>query len=64
MLVLSRKFQEVIVIDGGIRLTVLGIRGNIVRLGVEAPSGVKILREEILERHEPATSPSSRRLAR
>lgn len=47
MLVLSRKVNEKIVIDGGIVLTVVKIEGGQVRLGIEAPSHVKILREEI-----------------
>lgn len=47
MLVLSRKANEKIVIDGGIVLTVVKIEGGQVRLGIEAPSDVKILREEI-----------------
>src|SRR5437763_62546 len=40
MLVLSRKTEESILIDGRIRLTVVAIRGNIVRLGIEAPPEV------------------------
>lgn len=47
MLVLSRKPNETIVIDGGIRITVAGIRGNQVRLGIEAPLSVAVLREEL-----------------
>jgi carbon storage regulator len=47
MLVLSRKPNEAIVIDGGIRITVAGIRGNQVRLGIEAPGSVAVLREEL-----------------
>lgn len=47
MLVLSRKLNEAIVIDGGIRVMVVGIRGNQVRLGFEAPLGVRIFREEL-----------------
>ncbi len=59
MLVLSRKTNEKIVIDGGIVLTVVKIEGGQVRLGIEAPSDVKILREEIAakaggRRAEPA----------
>ncbi len=46
MLVLSRKVNEKIVIDGGIVLTVVKIEGGQVRLGIEAPSHVKIYREE------------------
>ncbi len=47
MLVLSRKPTETIVIDGDIRVTVLSIRGNQVRLGIEASERVDIYREEL-----------------
>jgi carbon storage regulator len=47
MLVLSRKLNETIVIDGSIRITVVGVRGNQVRLGIEAPDRVRIYREEL-----------------
>lgn len=47
MLVLSRKLNETIVIDGNIRVTVLDIRGGQVRLGIEAPGQVPIFREEL-----------------
>ena len=47
MLVLSRKVNESVIIDGGIRVMVVGVRGNQVRLGFEAPSGVRIFREEL-----------------
>jgi carbon storage regulator len=49
MLVLSRKMNESIVIGNNIRITVVGIRGNQIRLGIEAPDSVKIFREEILD---------------
>jgi carbon storage regulator len=48
MLVLSRKFHESIVIDGGIKITVVEIRGNQIRLGIEAPREVGVMREELL----------------
>jgi carbon storage regulator len=47
MLVLSRKLNEKIVIDGGIIVTVVKIDGNQIRLGIEAPSHVRVFREEI-----------------
>lgn len=47
MLVLSRKLNEKIIIDGNITVTVLGIRGNQIRLGIEAPSSIGIVREEL-----------------
>lgn len=46
-LVLTRKVDEVIVIGGNIRVLVVDIRGDRVRLGVDAPKDVTIHREEI-----------------
>jgi carbon storage regulator len=48
MLVLSRKLNEKIVIDGGIVVTVVKIDRNQVRIGIEAPEHVRVFREEIL----------------
>ena len=45
MLVLTRKNGEKIVIGGDIEITVVEIRGNHVRLGIEAPKEVSVLRE-------------------
>lgn len=50
MLVLSRKLNESIIIDGNIRITIVGIRGNHVRVGIEAPGSVPIIREELQDR--------------
>jgi carbon storage regulator len=47
MLVLSRKVNERIVIDGGIIVTVVKIDRNQVRLGIQAPGQVGVFREEI-----------------
>ena len=47
MLVLSRKKDQQVVIDGQIKIEVLKIKGNIVRLGISAPEDVKILRGEL-----------------
>lgn len=47
MLILTRKSQQVITIGDGIRVVVLGIQGGQVRLGIEAPEGVQVDREEI-----------------
>ena len=46
MLVLTRKKQEHIHIGDSIVLTVLEVRGNKVRLGIDAPANVRILRAE------------------
>jgi len=48
MLVLSRRVLEEIVINSNIKVTVCEINGNQVRIGVEAPSNVSILRGELL----------------
>lgn len=47
MLVLSRKIREQILIADDVVITVLGVRGNRVRLGFECAPGVKVLRAEI-----------------
>ncbi len=47
MLVLSRKLNEAIVIDDVVRVTVLAIKGDRVRLGIEAPRHVPVNRAEI-----------------
>ncbi len=47
MLVLSRKKNESIVIDGRISITVVEIRGDKVRLGIEAPREVPVHRSEV-----------------
>ena len=47
MLVLSRKKNETIVIDGNIEIEVLQVKGNSIRLGVKAPRDVRVLRGEL-----------------
>jgi carbon storage regulator len=47
MLVLSRKVGEQIIINDNIRVTVIAVRGNQVRLGFTAPREVSIQREEL-----------------
>ena len=47
MLNLTRRVGETVLIGEGIAVTVLGVRGNQVRLGIVAPDDVTILREEI-----------------
>lgn len=49
MLVLSRKLNEKIVIDGQIEVTVVKIDRNNVRIGIQAPGHVKVFRKEILD---------------
>lgn len=51
MLVLSRKPGQDVVIEGRIRVSVIRIKAGKVRLGIEAPSGIKILRAELRASH-------------
>ena len=64
MLVLSRKLNQQICIGDRITVTVLEIRGNRVRLGIEAPAEVPVFRQELLDKcrlsqdepfHEPVS---------
>jgi len=50
MLVLTRKLNESIIIDGGITVTITAIDRNRVRIGISAPRDVSIQREELLVR--------------
>lgn len=56
MLVLTRKAGERIVIDDSIVVEVLEVQGNRVRIGIQAPQGVTILRQELLTGKEPKTN--------
>ena len=47
MLILSRKTGESIDIDGQIKVRVVGVKGNRVQLGIDAPKDVQILRSEL-----------------
>lgn len=49
MLALTRKIGDSIVIGGGIEIVVLGIQGEQVKLGINAPKDVSILRKEIYQ---------------
>jgi carbon storage regulator len=50
MLVLTRKSEEAIKLGDSITITVVEIKGNKVRLGIDAPDGVRIYRKELFER--------------
>ncbi len=52
MLVLSRKPGEEIVVAGNIRVTVVSVKGDRVRIGVAAPMGIPVDRKEVHERRK------------
>ena len=50
MLILTRRTGETVMIGNEVTLTVLGVKGNQVRIGINAPKNVPVHREEIYER--------------
>lgn len=50
MLILTRRMGETLVIGEVVKVTVLGIKGSQVRIGIDAPMEVNILREELVEK--------------
>ena len=63
MLILTRRVGETVMIGNEVTVTVLGVKGNQVRVGVNAPKDVAVHREEIYERikreedHDARTAP-------
>jgi carbon storage regulator len=49
MLILSRKLGESIVIDGNIRVQIMRVDGDVVKIGIEAPASVPVHRQEVYE---------------
>ncbi len=49
MLILTRKKDETIMVRNDVRIKVLGVSGNQVKIGIDAPREVRILRDELIE---------------
>ena len=50
MLILTRRIGEKLVIDENVIITIVGAKGNQIRIGIEAPRDVQVHREEIYQR--------------
>ena len=59
MLVLTRRPGEVLLIGDDIKVTVLSVRGNLVRVGIDAPKSVPVHRQEVLDRMRREKSESA-----
>ena len=59
MLVLSRRVGESVVIGDDVTVTVLEVRGDIVRVGIDAPRSVKVHRAELLQQLEETNKQSA-----
>ena len=63
MLILTRRVGESLMIGNDVTITLLGVKGNQVRIGVKAPKEVAVHREEILNRIEEASAESERKMS-
>ncbi|MBF0446702.1 MAG: carbon storage regulator CsrA [Magnetococcales bacterium] len=63
MLILTRRIGESLNIGDEIKITLLGIKGNQVRIGIDAPKNVQVHREEIYDKIKRETRKANRRMS-
>lgn len=56
MLILTRKIDESVIIGDDVKITVLGVKGGQVRLGIDAPKHISVHRQEIYDRIQDESS--------
>ena len=56
MLILTRRVGEILMIGDDIQVMVLGVKGNQVRVGIEVPKDIPVIREELLTRDRNQTA--------
>jgi carbon storage regulator len=56
MLILTRRVNESLLIGDDVTVTILGVKGNQVRIGVDAPRDVSVQREELANRNEDTST--------
>ena len=64
MLILTRRVRETLMVGDNVTVTVLGVKGNQDRVGINAPKDVAVHREEIFERIKREQAPSLRQWGR
>lgn len=63
MLILSRKMNQQICVGDNISITVVSVSGSRVKLGIDAPESVKIIRSELVKRNSSSQIPEDRSIA-
>ena len=59
MLILTRRINESLIIGDNLTVTILGLKGNQVRIGVDAPRDVAVHRQELAQKQESAVDDGS-----
>ncbi|MBC6413987.1 MAG: carbon storage regulator CsrA [Chromatiales bacterium] len=59
MLILTRRVGETLKVGDDVSVTVLAVRGNQIRIGINAPKGIGVYREEIYDKKKGADKPTT-----